>query len=140
MNPIYNLLVAYAETDHEVGYTQGMNFLAALLYLAVADEVIAFTIMVKAMYDLEWRKVYLDQLVRLMELTKQIKKWLREKHKVIAVHMDACGIILEAQLSSPFMGLFANLIPFEYSVRILDRFLYYGEKALVEIIQAVYTA
>jgi len=73
-----------------------MNFLAALIYLAVADEVIAYTLLVKAMFDKEWRKVYLDQLVRLMELTKQIKQWLREKHKVIAVHMDACGIILEA--------------------------------------------
>jgi hypothetical protein len=37
-----------------------MNFLAALIYLAVADEVIAFTLLVKAMFDKEWRKVYLD--------------------------------------------------------------------------------
>lgn len=57
-NPIFNLLAAYSEVDPEVGYTQGMNFLAGALYLAVEDEVIAFTIMVKVMYDLGWRQVY----------------------------------------------------------------------------------
>ena len=73
-----------------------MNFLAALFYLAVGDEVIAFALMQKAMFDLKWRQVYLDQLVRLMELTKEVKKWLVRKHKLIAVKLDACGIILEA--------------------------------------------
>lgn len=52
--------------------------------------------------------------------------------------MDACGIILEAQLSSPFMGLFANMLPMEYSIQILDRFVYYGERALLEIIKNVF--
>ena len=37
-NPIYNILTAYAEFDVETGYTQGMNFLAALLYVAVRNE------------------------------------------------------------------------------------------------------
>ena len=43
-NPIYNLLSAYAELDRELGYTQGMNFLVGLIYVAVQDEVMAFAI------------------------------------------------------------------------------------------------
>jgi len=34
-NPIFNILVAYAEVDQELGYTQGMNFLVASIYMAV---------------------------------------------------------------------------------------------------------
>ena len=34
-NPIFNILVAYAETDQELGYTQGMNFLVGSIYMAV---------------------------------------------------------------------------------------------------------
>ena len=45
MNPIYNILIAYAEVDPELGYTQGMNFLAALIFVAVNDEVITFSIL-----------------------------------------------------------------------------------------------
>ena len=57
---------------------------------------------------------------------------------MIAVHLDACGIILEAQLSSPFMGLFVNMLPPVHSLRILDRFVYHGEQALLDIIKAVF--
>jgi len=60
------MLVAYSELDPQVGYTQGMNFLVALLYLAVGDEIIAFNLLIKVMFDLNWREVYLDQLKKLI--------------------------------------------------------------------------
>ena len=48
-NPVFNILSAYAEQDPELGYTQGMNFIAAILYVAVQDEVLSFTIMQRLM-------------------------------------------------------------------------------------------
>ena len=47
--PIFNNLAAYAEIDHPLGYTQGMNFMVAIIYVAVQDEVIAFTILQRLM-------------------------------------------------------------------------------------------
>lgn len=44
-NPIYNLLVAYAEHDTNLGYTQGMNFLTGIIYVAVRDQVLTFSIL-----------------------------------------------------------------------------------------------
>ena len=44
-NPIYNLLTAYAELDKDLGYTQGMNFLVAMIFVAVQDEVMAFSVL-----------------------------------------------------------------------------------------------
>ena len=44
-NPVYNLLTAYAELDKDLGYTQGMNFLAGIIFVAVLDEVIAFSVL-----------------------------------------------------------------------------------------------
>ena len=46
-----------------------MNFLAALLLLAVNDEVLAFVLLEKVMKDLKWREVYLDGLVKLFDLS-----------------------------------------------------------------------
>jgi hypothetical protein len=54
-NPIYNILVAYAEFDSEIGYTQGMNFLVALIYAAVEDEVVVFGLLCKVMFERNWR-------------------------------------------------------------------------------------
>lgn len=65
-----------------------MNYLAALLYIAVGDEVIAYTILTKVMFDLEWREIYKDQLIMLINLTRKIKLWLNKKHKVTAKHLD----------------------------------------------------
>ena len=49
MNPIYNILTAYAQHDKDLGYTQGMNFLVGLIYVAVQDEVISFAILQRIM-------------------------------------------------------------------------------------------
>lgn len=49
-----------------------MNFLAALLYVAVRNEFIAFALMAKVMYELNWREVYKDELIMLLSLTKKV--------------------------------------------------------------------
>jgi len=46
-----------------------MNFLAALLLLAVNDEVLAFVLLGKVMKDLKWREVYLDGLGKLFDFS-----------------------------------------------------------------------
>ena len=48
-NPIFNLLSAYSEHDKDLGYTQGMNFIVAVIYTAVQDEVVAFSILQRIM-------------------------------------------------------------------------------------------
>ena len=116
-----------------------MNFLVALLLLAVSDEVLAFVLLKKLMKDMKWRAVYLDGLNELFVITEKLKKWFMTREKVIQVKMDACGILLEALLASPVMGLFANLLPLQHSLRVLDRFLYFGEEALINIVKEAYS-
>jgi hypothetical protein len=36
-NRLYNVLKAYANLDPEIGYCQGMNFIAAMLLLNIKD-------------------------------------------------------------------------------------------------------
>jgi len=63
------------------------------------------------MKELKWREIYVNGLGKLFDFSSLIKKWLRSKQKIIAVHMDGHNILLEALLASPFMGLFANILP-----------------------------
>ena len=37
-NKLFNVLVAYANYDNEVGYVQGMNYIVALLLFYIKDE------------------------------------------------------------------------------------------------------
>jgi hypothetical protein len=53
-----------------------MNFVAALLFAAVQDEVIAFGLLCKVMFELNWRDVYKDELIMLLQMTRKITAWL----------------------------------------------------------------
>jgi hypothetical protein len=44
VNPIFNMLAAYSQEDPELGYTQGMNFVAGLIFTALGDEYIAYAV------------------------------------------------------------------------------------------------
>jgi hypothetical protein len=48
-NRLYNILHAYACLDVEVGYSQGMNFIAGMLLLNIPEEEDAFWCLVSIM-------------------------------------------------------------------------------------------
>ena len=51
-NPLYKLLAVYSIHNPEIGYCQGMNYLAALILIGVdMKEDLAYTIFVKLMND-----------------------------------------------------------------------------------------
>lgn len=53
--------------------------MAALLFAAVQDEVIAFALMCKVMFELNWRDVYKDELIMLLQMTRKITAWLQKE-------------------------------------------------------------
>jgi hypothetical protein len=57
-----NVLRAYATYDAEVGYCQGMNFLAGLLLMWLADEADAFGALVEIMHERGFRAYYLKSM------------------------------------------------------------------------------
>ena len=139
-NPIYNILTAYAEFDKDIGYTQGMNFLVALLYAAVQDEIIAFGLLSKLMFEQSWRLVYSDDLIQVLTITKKVQSWLEKEHPKIAQKLNEAGVVLEVQLSSPVMGLFANMVSLDVALRVLDRFILHGEAGVLSIVKKAFTA
>jgi hypothetical protein len=46
-NRLFNLLKAYSIYDPTLGYTQGLNFIAAMILLVVDDDALAFIIFTK---------------------------------------------------------------------------------------------
>lgn len=67
--------MAYSKIDSEVGYTQGMNFLAAMILIGVRfNESIAFAIFDKIMRDPgDWGQLYLNSMPKLFDLTEELR-------------------------------------------------------------------
>lgn len=53
------LLRAYATYDPEVGYCQGMGFIAGLLLMNIPSETLAFWTFVQVMAEKDWRGIFL---------------------------------------------------------------------------------
>ena len=53
--------------------------------------------------------------------------------------MEAQKICMEALLSSPFMVLFSNTISCNHALKVLDRFVHYGQRSLIAIVKNVFT-
>jgi hypothetical protein len=67
-NKLYNVLKAYSSYDNEIGYAQGVNYLAAMLLIHIEDEIKAFWCLINLLYRRNWRMIYDDNTPKLMSL------------------------------------------------------------------------
>jgi len=133
------MLAAYAQDDPELGYTQGMNFVAACIFLAVQDEYIAYAIFRKLLISKEqggcdWRRFYITDMPKLMEMTDAVKHYLSHNISSLEKHFTTHQVFLETQLVSPYMALFSNLVTSPVAFKILDRFIFFGEEVMTELV------
>ena len=74
----------------------------------------------------EWRFVYTDGMRKLNAFVKEIKRWLQDTKRLLYIHFESRKIVLEVLLSNPFLSLFANVIPNNQALKVLDRFIAFG--------------
>lgn len=88
-NKLYNVLKAYANLDPEVGYMQGMNFLAAMFILNVCNEEDAFWCFLYLMLPTRgfpdyqgkhnWRGLFRPGMPKALSFEKKLKRVLFKK-------------------------------------------------------------
>ena len=112
------VLRAYAAFDPEVGYAQGMNFLAGV-FLAYLDEAEAFGALALVMQDRGLRGLYLPEdgmellQVRLWQLGRLIPPHL-------SAHLEANSCLAVLYASSWFLTCFAAEFPLHFAARVMD--------------------
>ena len=82
--------------------------------------------------------MFVDRMPKLTAFVTEIKRWLKETQRLLLVHLESRGIVLEAQLSSPFLSLFSNQIPNQEALKVLDRFVHFGQSSLLAIVKYVF--
>ena len=74
---------------------------------------------------------------KLNALIKDIKDWLFSTKRVLYIHLMSRNVVIEAILSNPLLSIFSNLIPNQQALMVLDRFVHFGQNALIDIIKNV---
>ena len=140
-NKLYNLLKVYALIlDPEIGYTRGMNFIAAMILIHIPNEVLACQIFMKVLLKDYWARMYINSTPKLFDITREIQERLKEEDIELYTYLSAKGILLEIAIAGRLMTLFTNVANFSQATHILNMFILDGERFLIDLIINIYTS
>ncbi|XP_055687734.1 rab GTPase-activating protein 1-like isoform X2 [Lutzomyia longipalpis] len=129
---LYKVSKAYAVYDSEVGYCQGLSYIAASLLLHMPEEE-AFCVLVALMYNYGLRDLYkhgFESLrLRLYQLNRLIEDQLPRLHE----HFAQIGVETHMFASQWFLTLFTARFPLYFVYHILDVFLLDGMPILFQV-------
>lgn len=84
---LYNILMAYANYDRQIGYVQGLNYIAAMLLMHVQDEEKVFWCLLYLLNRKNWRMVYMEEMPKLMEIIDTVGHKLEADFPNIDAHL-----------------------------------------------------
>ncbi|KAL3314160.1 Growth hormone-regulated TBC protein 1 [Cichlidogyrus casuarinus] len=130
-----NVLHAFTSTNIDIGYCQGMNYIVALILLALdeadpaSSEKKAYFILI-GLVDNHLKRYYKEGMVGLQVDCKVLQELIkREEPTIYRLMMD--GNVDMLMLSTKwFICLFADVLPTETVFRIFDAVFYEGDKIL----------
>ncbi|XP_046398329.1 rab GTPase-activating protein 1-like isoform X2 [Ischnura elegans] len=135
---LYRISKAYAVYDEEVGYCQGLSFLAAALLLHMPEEQ-AFCVLVKLMFDYGLRDLFKDGFENLYMRLYQLNRLMEEQLPDLWQHFCERGVESHMFGSQWFLTLFTAKFPLCFVYHILDVFLLQGMDTLFQVALALLT-
>ncbi|KIZ01456.1 Growth hormone-regulated TBC protein 1 [Monoraphidium neglectum] len=133
-----SVLVAYSAHNPDVGYCQGMNFLAALLLVAVEkDAERCFWLLVALLEGILYPKTYAPQLDGCHVEMRVLAELLKAKAPKLHRHMEAMGCEVSLFATDWFLVLFATTLPAETAARVWDSVFLEGTKVLFRVALAL---
>ncbi|GBP27822.1 Rab GTPase-activating protein 1 [Eumeta japonica] len=133
---LLRLARAYAVYDHEVGYCQGLSFLAATLLLHMPEEQ-AFCLLVRLMYGYGLRELYKDGFEALYMRLHQLDRLMEEHLSDLRAHFQELGVEPHMFASQWFLTVFTARFPLPLVYHILDVFLLQGMDTLFQVALAL---
>ncbi|XP_062540464.1 rab GTPase-activating protein 1-like isoform X2 [Armigeres subalbatus] len=129
---LYKVSKAYAVYDTEVGYCQGLSYIAASLLLHMPEEE-AFCVLVALMYNYGLRDMYkmgFESLhLRLYQLNRLMKDHLPDLYE----HFLNTGVETHMFAQQWFLSLFTARFPLYFAFSILDAFFLDGVPVLFQV-------
>uniref|UniRef100_A0A1L8DVR7 Putative ypt/rab gtpase activating protein n=1 Tax=Nyssomyia neivai TaxID=330878 RepID=A0A1L8DVR7_9DIPT len=129
---LYKVSKAYAVYDAEVGYCQGLSFIAASLLLHMPEEE-AFCVLVALMYNYGLRDLYKHGFESLYLRWYQLSRLIQDQLPRLHEHFAQIGIETHMFASQWFLTLFTARFPLYFVYHILDVFLLDGMPILFQV-------
>ncbi|XP_046829684.1 TBC1 domain family member 1 isoform X1 [Vespa crabro] len=116
---LFNLLKAYSLLDHEVGYCQGLSFVAGVLLLHMVEDQ-AFFLLRHLMFRRGLRKLYLPDMAALQLHLYQLSRLLHDRLPALYDHFDKHEVSPTLYAAPWLLTLFASQFPLGFVTRVFD--------------------
>jgi hypothetical protein len=126
------ILCAYAGIDTEVGYCQGMAFIAAAIMITQQDELTSFCTFFQVMRDKNWRELYKIGTPGLLSLISQTSQLVARLLPALHAHLNKVNV--DGCFSQFFLTVYLSSLPWEASLRVFDVFILEGADFLVNLL------
>ncbi|XP_001632545.3 TBC1 domain family member 1 isoform X2 [Nematostella vectensis] len=122
---LFNLLKAYSVLDTDVGYCQGLSFVAGILLMHM-EEAKAFDVMRHLLFALDLRKLYKSDMTELQIQFYVLSRLLHDYHTPLYEFLEELDITPTLYAAAWFLTLFASQFPVGFVVRVMDMIFLQG--------------
>ncbi|KAF6372610.1 TBC1 domain family member 1 [Rhinolophus ferrumequinum] len=129
---LYNILKAYSLLDQEVGYCQGLSFVAGILLLHMGEEE-AFHMLKFLMFDRGLRKQYRPDMIILQIQMYQLSRLLHDYHRDLYNHLEEHEIGPSLYAAPWFLTVFASQFPLGFVARVFDMIFLQGTEVIFKV-------
>ena len=134
---LYNVLKAYSNYDMDIGYSQGMAFLAACLLMTSQDEQSVFWAFVSLMYrpQLSLRSLYFDDCVSLKRLLTLVQRTLDSAAHLAPLSQHLRSLHLDVTLFTTqwLVTVYSYRFSPPFTQRVWSDFLVHGWPVLLQV-------
>ncbi|KAL4486345.1 hypothetical protein ABPG72_007131 [Tetrahymena utriculariae] len=113
LEQLESILYSFAAYDPQIGYVQGINFIAAH-FLYHSEEYIAFWLLVNTFERFELRDIYLPNLPGLKKHSYILEKILEKTDPQLYFHLSENGIKPDMYITPWLFSQFGMMIPLKY--------------------------
>ena len=125
-----NILTAIAFIRPDIGYCQGMNFIAGSLINFIDDEEKCFWIFLHFIDNLELKSLYLQKMPDYLIKLYQLNYFIKEYFPKLLPHLKINQINPDIFFSKWILTIFSNFLPFETLYNVWDLFVLDKWKAI----------
>jgi len=130
LDPLANVLTAFASYNTKVGYCQGLNYIAGMLLLITKNEENAFWLLVELVENIV-PDFYSTHMLGLRIECKVLQKMINLLAPDLSQHFAQNKIDMELLASKWFVCLFTDVLPVETQLRVWDCLFYEGSKVIL---------
>ena len=127
---LIDILTAIAFIRPEIGYCQGMNFIAGALINFIDNEEKCFWIFLSFIDNIEMNLLYLKNMPDYQIRVHQLKSLIKEYFPELANHFKKNQINPDIFFSKWILTIFSNYLPFEVLYKVWDVFIFDKWKAI----------